>query len=221
MLIEQGSYLYVYVITRDFGFAPNPFSGLCTLATCKPKIRAGAIVGDWILGIGGSDIKVASRKCIVLMKVTEKISFLEYWGNPTYSRKKPLRNGSLVRLVGDNIYHKDANGNWIQEDSHHSNPDGTPNLYNLKRDTAISDRVLISNHFLYFGAAAITVDLQPIGYQNSIGHKKVDLTESNNGGALIASVFNAYRDKLNMVISDPCQFMYSHKRADQQTGKLS
>ena len=140
MLIEQGSYLYVYVITRDFGFAPNPFSGLCTLATCKPKIRAGAIVGDWILGIGGSDIKVASRKCIVLMKVTEKISFLGYWGNPTYSRKKPLRNGSLVRLVGDNIYHKDANGNWIQEDSHHSNPDGTPTYYNWNGAKAVSER---------------------------------------------------------------------------------
>ena len=32
---------YSYIITRDYGFAPNPFGGVCTLATCKPKIRKG------------------------------------------------------------------------------------------------------------------------------------------------------------------------------------
>lgn len=31
--------LYSYVVAHDFGFAPNPFDGLCTLATCKPDIR--------------------------------------------------------------------------------------------------------------------------------------------------------------------------------------
>src|SRR5712671_5339411 len=33
--------LYSYVVARDFGFAPNPFFGVCTLATCKPDIRKG------------------------------------------------------------------------------------------------------------------------------------------------------------------------------------
>ena len=31
--------LYSYVFDHDYGFAPNPFHGVCTLATCKPSIR--------------------------------------------------------------------------------------------------------------------------------------------------------------------------------------
>lgn len=46
MLIEPSSNLYAYAITRDLGFAPNPFHGFCTLATCKPGIRKTAKVGD-------------------------------------------------------------------------------------------------------------------------------------------------------------------------------
>lgn len=222
MLIEKESHLYAYTITRDYGFAPNPFHGVCTLATCKPYVRASANIGDWILGIGGCNMGDASRKCILLMKVTEKCGFQEYWDNPGYSMKKPLRNGSSVRMLGDNIYHKDVNENWIQEDSHHSNSDGTINLANVKRDTDRSDRVLISDHFLYFGAAAISVDLNSIGYHRHIrSFKKVNLTESNNGGKLISSVVNTYRENLNMVNSDPCQFKDSHKRVDQDTRKIS
>lgn len=32
---------YSYVVARDFGFAPNPFNGFLTLATCKPKSENG------------------------------------------------------------------------------------------------------------------------------------------------------------------------------------
>lgn len=222
MLIEEESYLYVYTITRDYGFAPNPFHGVCTLATCKPDVRAGAKIGDWILGVGGCNMKSASRKCIFLMKVTEKISFQEYWDNPRFSIKKPLRNGSSVRMVGDNIYHRDTDGNWMQEDSHHSNPDGTINIKNLKTDTNISDKVLISDNFWYFGVDAITVDLDSIEYQRGRRkHKKVKLTESNNGRQLISSLVDIYRKNLNRVNSDPCQFKNSHKRVDQATSKIS
>ena len=41
--------LFSYVVRSDGGFAPNPFFGYCTLATCKPRIRKGALVGDWIV----------------------------------------------------------------------------------------------------------------------------------------------------------------------------
>ena len=69
MLIEPNSHLYVYIITRDFGFAPNPFHGRCTLATCKPGIRKSAKVGDWVLGVGGANLKSVKHKCILLMKI--------------------------------------------------------------------------------------------------------------------------------------------------------
>ena len=145
MLIGPNAKLFVYVIARDFGFAPNPFFGSCTLATCKPGIRKGANAGDWILGVAGRKLgKSIHRKCILLMKVSEKMSFESYWNDPRYTIKKACRNGSQLKMLGDNIYHIDADGEWIQEDSHHSNPDGTTNLVNLDRDTGKCDQVLIS-----------------------------------------------------------------------------
>ena len=88
MLISRGSNLYIYVIARDFGFAPNPFFGHCSLATCKPQIRKSAQPNDWILGVAGRNLGTGVyRKCIVLMKVTEKMTFEEYWADPRYILK--------------------------------------------------------------------------------------------------------------------------------------
>jgi hypothetical protein len=96
--------VYMYVVARDFGFAPNPFHGVCTLATCKPGIRSTAQIGDWIIGMGGSRLKSTGR-CVFAMQVTGSLSFDEYWSDPTYLDKRPVRNGSKKMLVGDNIYH--------------------------------------------------------------------------------------------------------------------
>ena len=220
MLIEPNSYLFSYAITRDFGFAPNPFHGFCTLATCKPKIRKSAKLGDWIMGIGGSSLPKVKRRCILLMKVEEKVSFQEYWEHERFSLKKPVRNGSRVQMLGDNIYHKGGNGNWIQEDSHHSNPDGTPNDVNLRRDTGTTDQVLISHCFLYFGDKASYVALESIGYGNIRDYKKINFSDSKEARDLIASIFGKHKSYINMVVSDPCQFMDSHQRVDQGTGKF-
>ena len=54
---------YIYVVARDFGFAPNPFHGFLTLATCKPHIRKDAQVDDWVVGMGGSRLK-ATGHCV-------------------------------------------------------------------------------------------------------------------------------------------------------------
>lgn len=221
MLIEPNSHLYTYAITRDFGFAPNPFHGFCTLATCKPDIRKAAKVGDWVMGIGGSNLKAVKRKCILLMKVSETISFQDYWSDDRFSLKKPSRNGSNVQMVGDNIYHQDKRGKWLQEDSHHSNPDGTANLGNLNRDTGRCDDVLISNYFFYFGSRAITVDLDSIGHGRVRNTKKTPLLDLQEGQELITLICQENHRNLNTVISDPCQFMDSHKRVDQDTGKFS
>ncbi|CAM6902034.1 hypothetical protein ACOJ84_001341 [Morganella morganii] len=219
MLVEPNSHLYVYIITRDFGFAPNPFHGYCTLATCKPKIRKSAKVGDWILGVGGANLKSVKHKCILLMKVTEKISFNDYWHDTRFSIKKPARNGSHVQMLGDNIYHQDENNQWIQEDSHHSNANGSFNMTNLERDTS-SDQVLISDHFYYFGDKAVEVDLDSIEYRGGIGYKKIPLEHSIPANVLINKMESKFSGDKNLVISDPYQFSDFYKRVDQGTGKL-
>ena len=213
--------MFVYVIARDFGFAPNPFFGSCTLATCKPGIRKSAKVGDWILGVAGKQLGNAiHRKCILLMQVSEKMSFQEYWEDERYELKKPCRNGSQLKMLGDNIYHKSGNGEWLQEDSHHSNPDGTVNHVNLNRDTGTCDKVLISNRYFFFGDKAISVDLNSINYKSAPGCKKISLNNSPEGKLLISNVYSENKNNLNCVVSDPCQFSDSHQRVDQGTSKI-
>ena len=44
--LETTMRLFTYVIVSDSGFAPNPYWGYCTLATCKPVIRRVAKADD-------------------------------------------------------------------------------------------------------------------------------------------------------------------------------
>lgn len=220
MLIEPNSHLYAYVVARDFGFAPNPFHGYCTLATCKPNIRKGSKINDWIIGLGGRNLNNSHKKCIFLMKVTEKIGFQDYWEDDRFSLKKSQRNGSKVQMLGDNIYHKDAQDNWIQEDSHHSNPDGTTLHENLDRDTGSTDQVLISECFWYFGHEAIDLDMESVGYKQGRNHKKIDLNSNINARNLIQHISEKYRYDKNFIIADPNQFNDSHKRVNQANNKI-
>ena len=142
--------LYSYIVKIDDGFAPNPFYGCCTLATCKPRIRSAAQVGDWIVGTGSKQ-KGRQGTLVYAMCITEKMSYDSYWQEPRFEDKRPNLCQSIRKSRGDNIYHRNPeNGNWIQEDSCHSNDDGTPNQDHIARDTT-SANVLISNDFIYLG----------------------------------------------------------------------
>ncbi|MFC0668681.1 hypothetical protein ACFSKY_14665 [Azotobacter chroococcum] len=96
--------LYSYVVARDFGFAPNPFFGFCTLATCKPKIRKHASVGDWVVGTGAKSTYDYKGRLIYAMQVSEVLSFDEYWNDARFILKRPNLKGSLKVMYGDNIY---------------------------------------------------------------------------------------------------------------------
>jgi hypothetical protein len=141
--------LYSYKVVYDIGFAPNPFHGTCTLATCKPKIRKGAAPGDWIVGVG-SNAKETEGHLIYAMEVDEKLSFDAYWGDPRFECKRPDRRGSLKYRYGDNVYHRSPTGVWVQEDCRHSLDDGSPNPDHVKRDTS-ADAVLVASRFTYWG----------------------------------------------------------------------
>lgn len=142
--------MFSYVVARDFGFAPNPFFGVCTLATCKPRIRAAAKVGNWVVGTGSAEQK-RSGHLVYAMEVAEVMSFNEYWEDPRFFCKRPNLQGSRKVSFGDNIYHCDGNG-WNQADSHHSFADGSPNPANIRNDTQ-ADQVLIGGRFVYFGGS--------------------------------------------------------------------
>lgn len=144
--------LYSYVVARDFGFAPNPFHGVCTLATCKPNIRRVAQVNDWVLGTG-SKARKRQRRVVYAMRVTGVMSFEDYWNAPQFQIKKPNLLASKKYAFGDNIYHRNpSNGRWQQADSHHSLEDGSPNPANVKNDTQ-TNRILFSDDFVYWGGS--------------------------------------------------------------------
>ncbi|SEP08714.1 hypothetical protein SAMN05192574_12160 [Mucilaginibacter gossypiicola] len=212
--------VFIYVVDRDLGFAPNPFHGYCTLATCKPRIRNSAKINDWIIGVGGSRLKAAGR-CIFAMKVTNKITFNEYWNNDEYKDKKPVRNGSKTMLLGDNIYwHDEVNDVWHQAHSHHSHPDGSLNQYNKDRDTQ-SKNVLLSRHFYYFGSNAPEIPneiLTNMGYQNGIGHRRFS---SQQAEPLIKWLEEEFYNSLNLIISDPFDFDKSEVHYSVKTNKMT
>jgi hypothetical protein len=143
---------YSYKIEHDFGLAPNPFWGYCTLAVCKGQIRASKKLqnGDWIIGTGSKELKKLHH-LIFLMQVQDKIEMNDYWNDPKFQIKKPVLNGSLTQMYGDNVYHRDSETNeWIQEDCAHSLDNGVTHSDHLIADTS-GKYVLISKKFYYFG----------------------------------------------------------------------
>ena len=173
---ENHMRLFSYVVARDYGFAPNPFFGTCTLATCKPQIRKTATVGDWIVGTG-SKTKNRQDYLVYVMQVTEVMGYNQYWNCGYFVRKKPNLRGSIKQAFGDNIYFKNRSGKWCQKNSHHSYNDGSPNLANICNDTK-ADRVLISTNYIYWGGSGPEIPQQFRNYNGydicaMRGHKSI------------------------------------------------
>lgn len=204
--------LYSYVVARDFGFAPNPFFGFCTLATCKPMIRKHASVGDWIIGTGAASYKYRGR-LIYAMRVGEILNFDAYWNDPRFLVKRPNLTGSLKVMYGDNIYHREG-GRWLQADSHHSLPGGRINNTNLVPDTGV-DRLLVATKFVYWGRSAPEI---PKRFR-SFGKAKDDICGARYNRVFngeLPTAFVAWLEQKNEwgVQGDPFKFA-THERASQ------
>ncbi len=167
MLIEMDEIrLFSYKMTHDSGFAPCPFGGMLTLATCKPMIRKSKKIGDWIAGFTSNKLNgdlVGNERLIYLMKVTAKVNFQEYWYNPKYHSRKPyLDSGNLMGKIGDNIYKPLVkNPKTIDDFKQVLNPHHKKK-WQKERDLS-GLYVLISEKFYYFGSCPLTVspDIRP------------------------------------------------------------
>ena len=49
------------------------------------------------MGIGGANLKSVESKCTFLMKVSEKVSFQDYWVNDRYSLRNLCATGFEYR----------------------------------------------------------------------------------------------------------------------------
>jgi hypothetical protein len=165
--------LYSYCIPVDDGAAPNPYWGSCTLAICKPRIRAAARVGDWIAGtgakfarMGDGGTKDMSGRLVYAMKVTTKVTMAEYDGltRSKLPNKVPAwRDPDHRRRLGDSIYDF-SGGSPVQREGVHLPQNAATDLG--------GGHVLLSTHFFYFGDHAIELpdDLRAIA-QNRQGHR--------------------------------------------------
>lgn len=143
----QGSRLYVYRIIHEVGFAPNITGGVLTLTTCKPVIRRGANVGDYVLGLLP---KMFGYAPAFVAKVTDKFPMASYWSDPKWAFKKP-HTDSVEGLYGDNAYEFLPDGTVKQHPCSHSLPRWTTNedaKHTAKDTSGLS--VLVSDSF-YFG----------------------------------------------------------------------
>lgn len=144
VLIDENVHLRSYVVDSDTGFAPNVTGGYCTLATCKPRIRRNADVGEWIIGTPSrSD---GEARLTYLARVDEAMTYDEYYRDGRFEMKKPENDPS-----GDNIYYE-RDGLIVQDDAttHHTDQK------NRERDLG-ANRVLISETFWYFGGNEVLV----------------------------------------------------------------
>ena len=183
--------IYSYIVRYDSGFAPNPFYGYCTLANCKPIIRGHAQVNDWVVGTGSASKKIKQGgRLVYAMKVSEALSFNEYFTDPRFENKKPIINGSKKQARGDNIYFKEG-GSWSQLNSFHSHDNGSPHTSHIAKDTKV-DRVLVSNKFRYFGLNGPRLPPSFCSNNKSLCHKgraQSKFSNSNSNDALMIDSF--------------------------------
>lgn len=163
-------------MTHDCGFAPNPFHKILSLATCKPQIRLKKQVGDYIAGFTSNALcnqKTGQESLIYIMRISEKISYDEYWNDPRFELKK-LSNKSAVSRVGDNIYKPVRNLKEFDINNYSQTPNPYHPTKELKERDLSGQYVLLSNEFFYFGKGAIPIDKFKINipkFQSSHGIK--------------------------------------------------
>lgn len=158
-------HIFSYVITHDSGFAPNPFGGFLTLATCKPRIRRNPCKGDFIVGTGSAKT-VGNHKLVFAGQIGDVIRLEEYGMLPNYWIKRPTTVAEWWRKHGDNIYFK-KDGRWLQRQSvHHASGDMAHDLHGMN--------VLICKRFWYFGNEAIEIPANLRGIiKRGPGHKRI------------------------------------------------
>ena len=129
-----------YKMTHDNGFAPNISGDILSIATCKPQIRRVCKIGEWIAGFSSQKLdnsQVGQEKLIYLAKVSERISFAEFWDR--FAQKRPENDKN-----GDNIYKPKGKDGYEQIPNPHHNE--------LHRADDLSvDSVLLCDEFYYFG----------------------------------------------------------------------
>jgi hypothetical protein len=154
---EKTPSVYVYKLTTDNGGAPATYRGLLSLAICKPKIRAKAEVGDWLIGIAGKSLRPGAA-LIYVAQVTQVLEGGSYYSDRRFSkrpdavyewRRERLRIKSNARFHDTDDTLRDV---------------GSEPLYRAAR-------VLLSDKYRYFGKLASDwyASISPHAHSSALG----------------------------------------------------
>lgn len=137
--------VFSHVVVHDYGFAPNPYGGFLSIATCKPRIRSSAHVGDWVVGVGS--VKTVGGESVVYAALVNEIVPIDVYGSEErFAIKRPVFRAEPWRQVGDSVYYRNDAAEWSRRPSLH-------NASHVKTDLS-GKRVLLAQEFYYFGATA-------------------------------------------------------------------
>lgn len=180
--------LFSYTIRYDYGSAPNPYWGVCTLTICKPVVRRNARVHDWVVGLCGCDVVYA-------MKVNDRKTLREYdhYCRAELNEKIPSWSSrDFRRRVGDCIYDYSNPSDPILRKGIHQKENVETDLSGL--------HALLSRDFYYFGSRPIP--LPP--HLHKIIHKRGHKSTANDPykQAFIRWI-RKYQHAHNKVIADP------------------
>ena len=170
--------LFTYRLKHDTGFAPNPFHGVCTMATCKAGMRRTKRVRDWIAGFTSVSLNgdaVGQERLVFLMEVSQKLGLDEYYRSPEFAAKIPRWHAlRCVERTGDTIYYlEDGRMKQVANPSH--------GLENMEDDTS-GEFALIGRRFYCFGSQPRVVppELRP-DVPSGVANYGVFCSEQNRG----------------------------------------
>lgn len=172
--------LYSYVLRYDFGDAPNPYGGVCTLTICKPDIRRTAQVGDWIIGTGSKHSPVGdiSDYLVYAMRVSEKLTMAEYDSRCQKDLTIKMPGHRLHRKVRENMA-----GDSLYDFSIPNKPQHRGG--HMHADPGLQSRdwggiyALLSDEFYYFGSEprAMPTNLLPLIKRGQKHYRRTSLDE--------------------------------------------
>jgi hypothetical protein len=119
-------------------------------------------------------LKRIHPQVIYWMRVSEALSFDEYWNDARFAAKHPQIPGPKMRMVGDRTYrHEVGSDRWLFDLSMHYLPPAAQGAGgHVARDTAV-DRILLGDAFTYWGDTGPKVPDPLLGlFPNPRGQKK-------------------------------------------------
>jgi hypothetical protein len=170
----SGTSLFTYKVANDGGSAPNPFYRVCTLAICKPRIRAVAKRGDIVVGFGckAHDWDEEFR-VVYAMQVEEVLPWSKYIERCRQKMRGKIPDAtSAKRYSGDCVYVSTvaALASPLESRSRHG-------ARSFQKDVESGQNVLLARKYWYFGGGDRYSLILPVELRRLVpraqGHRSV------------------------------------------------